>query len=573
MAEMAALRQSVVLITSEDPKLIEKGQFGTGFIIYREQETSYILTCAHVVADVGGVESVKVAGKKATVKVMGNKKGCDLAVLAVEIVSEKWINRSPLKLAVAGEVGMDFQIAGFYTDATKTYKQAEVKGKLGEIQFIDTPEGDRTKAWDLRINKDSTQQLQSGYSGSPIFANNSEYVLGVASQLTGENKGLAISIEALKELWPERPDGLISSVTPSPNIQGNVTLVSSEHPERSRDLIPDFSEADIEIIVNDIINLNPHPNFYFWSSEGKDEKLSALLESSWVLKALSPSKFVNLDYYRGLYHLQAGQYERSIDRFKYFLSHSQVEQESPIALTTRVNLGKSYFYLADYNSALQQWHMFRKSASLLPPELKEYNMASVVWRESLIYGLPHNHNRNIELHWKSFHELCDLVDKVGVSQEKNLLFSTAYSYLIANEAEIGLKYKNAEIGLKYANALKDLLKNDFKNHLRQPMFMIAALFLEARCLSRLGDCDKAMSLTILLSLGNSFSSIDWEREIFMNNLIPGLSYQNLKATLVKQLKPRHIDYILDNSEVDGNVNDDFRYAGAGRTHQNSRPFI
>jgi hypothetical protein len=105
------------------------------------------------------------------------------------------------------------------------------------------------------------------------------------------------------------------------------------------------------------------------------------------------------------------------------------------------------------------------------------------------------------------------------------------------------------------------------------MFMIAALFLEARCLSRLGDCDKAMSLTILLSLGNSFSSIDWEREIFMNNLIPGLSYQNLKATLVKQLKPRHIDYILDNSEVDGNVNDDFRYAGAGRTHQNSRPFI
>jgi hypothetical protein len=199
---MVDFRQSVVLITSEDPKLIEKGQFGTGFIIYREQETSYILTCAHVVADVGGVESVKVAGKKATVKVMGNKKGCDLAVLAVEIASEEWINRSPLKLAVAGEVGMDFQIVGFYTDGTKTYKQAQVKGKLGEIQFIDTPEGDRTKAWDLRINKDSTQQLQSGYSGSPIFSNNYEYVLGVASQLTGENKGLAISIEALKELWP-----------------------------------------------------------------------------------------------------------------------------------------------------------------------------------------------------------------------------------------------------------------------------------------------------------------------------------------------------------------------------------
>jgi len=254
---------------------------------------------------------------------------------------------------------------------------------------------------------------------------------------------------------------------------------------------------------------------------------------------------VFLDFFRGLYHLQAGQYERSIDRFKYFLSKSKVEQESLIALTTRVNLGKAYFYLANYNSALQQWTMFRRGASLLPPELKEYNMASVVWRESLIYGLlPYNH-KNIELQKKRFHELRDLVEKVGVSQRKNLLFSTAYSYLIANEAEIGLKY---------ANDLKDLLKN----HLRQPMFMIAALFLEARCLSRLGDFDKAMSLTILLSLGNSFSSIDWEREIFMNNLIPELSCQNLKATL-KQLKPRHIDYILDNSERYGEFNDDFCY--------------
>ena len=321
-------------------------------------------------------------------------------------------------------------------------------------------------------------------------------------------------------------------------IQGNVTLISSEPLKRSRDLIADFSEADIETIINDIIDLNPHPNFYFWSSEGKDKRLSALLESSSVWKGLLPSKLANLDYYRGLYYLQAGQYKQSINFFENFLS--QVEQESPIALTTRVNLGKSYFYLADYNSALQQWNMFRRSASLLPPELKEYNMASIVWRESLIYGLSHN----IELHSKSFHELRDLVDKVGISQEKNRLFSTAYSYLIAGEAERGLEY---------ANNLKDFLKK----HLKQPMFMIAALFLEARCLSQLGDLDKAMSLTILRSLSHSFS-IDWEREIFMNNLIPDLSCQNLKST-VKHLKPRHIDYILDSSEGYGNVNEDFCY--------------
>jgi hypothetical protein len=70
-----------------------------------------------------------------------------------------------------------------------------------------------------------------------------------------------------------------------------------------------------------------------------------------------------------------------------------------------------------------------------------------------------------------------------------------------------------------------------------------------------------MSFAILLSLGNSFSITDWEREIFMNNLIPGLSYQNLKATLAKQLESRQFNFILDNSKGYGNINEneDFRY--------------
>lgn len=45
------LQDAIVLITSSDP---EVGGFGTGFIVYQDQQTSYVVTCAHVVRDVDG---------------------------------------------------------------------------------------------------------------------------------------------------------------------------------------------------------------------------------------------------------------------------------------------------------------------------------------------------------------------------------------------------------------------------------------------------------------------------------------------------------------------------------------
>ena len=57
-------------------------KFGTGFIVHQDEQFTYLLTCAHVVDDVG-IDDVEVDGKSATVIAMGASNDIDLAVLAL----------------------------------------------------------------------------------------------------------------------------------------------------------------------------------------------------------------------------------------------------------------------------------------------------------------------------------------------------------------------------------------------------------------------------------------------------------------------------------------------------------
>ncbi|RUS94655.1 hypothetical protein DSM106972_092920 [Dulcicalothrix desertica PCC 7102] len=199
---------SIILITSTDTTDYG-GNFGTGFVIHQDEHITYVLTCAHVVEEVGGVGRVKVGGYPAKEEVAsGNRQGCDLAVLAVE----DGLTKLPsLKLGVVAEKGREFIASGCYTDGTKTRKLASISGKLGGTQII-LEESDRTPAWNLEISNDSEHDLKAGYSGSPVVDKASGYVLGVVAQLTGQGKGVAISIEALGKIWQGKgmPQNLIS---------------------------------------------------------------------------------------------------------------------------------------------------------------------------------------------------------------------------------------------------------------------------------------------------------------------------------------------------------------------------
>lgn len=187
------LQKSIVLITSNESN---NSRFGTGFVIRQVSGTAYVLTCAHVVRDVGGAEKVKADSKPATVIASGENDGLDLAVLRVDGLGGK----PEINLHVSGKKESPFITAGFQL-YDKAHLIRSLQGTLGEpvgLQSIRI--GERIQAWDLRIDGDYS--LQPGFSGSPVVDEATGYVLGIVSHRQGEGRrGLAISIEALRKIW------------------------------------------------------------------------------------------------------------------------------------------------------------------------------------------------------------------------------------------------------------------------------------------------------------------------------------------------------------------------------------
>ena len=65
--------RSVLLVTSANPGT---AAFGTAFFTGRDAGgRAYVVTCAHVVKDVGGADSVNIGGKSARVIAMGSPRG------------------------------------------------------------------------------------------------------------------------------------------------------------------------------------------------------------------------------------------------------------------------------------------------------------------------------------------------------------------------------------------------------------------------------------------------------------------------------------------------------------------
>jgi hypothetical protein len=213
-----AWQDSVVLIVSSDPKI---RHFGTGFIIYQDQDTSYILTCAHVIRDVGGIDKVRIDDVEGKIVASGEEKGIDLFVLQCK----GYFDKSPLILDPANKEGAPFITAGFQVFDNKDYLIRRLYGNLGkQIGLISRQGKLRIDAWDLRI--DDVDFLQPGYSGSPIVHKKSGGVLGIVSHRQGEGqRGLAISIKMLPSIWPAIPTILQKAIR-----DFDVKLVQKEKP-------------------------------------------------------------------------------------------------------------------------------------------------------------------------------------------------------------------------------------------------------------------------------------------------------------------------------------------------------
>jgi hypothetical protein len=200
--------KSIVLITSQD---LNNGGSGTGFVIHRDAQATYLLTCAHVVSSVGGVDKVSLYGQPAAVIVSGEDQNIDLAVLRVEGL----FNRPPLPLCLSGKKGDAFTIAGFLW-FDQGFLIRPLQGHLGEevgLEFRDQAE--RIVAWDLKID-DPDFDIQKGYSGSPVVHQETGCALGVVSHRQGTTKGLAISVKAVKAIWPGMPGILFANPQEEP---------------------------------------------------------------------------------------------------------------------------------------------------------------------------------------------------------------------------------------------------------------------------------------------------------------------------------------------------------------------
>ncbi|NET42905.1 GUN4 domain-containing protein [Okeania sp. SIO2B3] len=193
------LEESIVLITSASENSFKADVIGTGFAFYQADNYTYLLTCAHVVEDVGGEENVLVNNIPAEVVATGDVNGFDLAVLQVEKLNVRLFQLISLSEAE----NQKFRIAGHYLyGENKNVMLETVDGTLGKKRFA-RQNNETVTAWKLLINEGD--RLRKGYSGAPVV-DLSDRVLGIATNMEKDGaEGLAISVEALNKIWPQMP--------------------------------------------------------------------------------------------------------------------------------------------------------------------------------------------------------------------------------------------------------------------------------------------------------------------------------------------------------------------------------
>ncbi len=266
MINLRKLKESIVLITSASDRKLNV--IGTGFAFYRQEDYTYLLTCAHVVEDVGGEENLRVNDIPVELVEIGDAQGFDLAILKVKYIFP------PLTLMILyGEQERSFEIkipGNFLMGENKARRRQIITGIMmldGEtaLQTIDNKEEEVTVG-KLKIDKG---ELQKGYSGAPVVDLDTGFVVGVTThQVDKEGSfGTAISVEALEKIWHEMPtevsqqiereslessDDLSIEETPVESVENSDNLSVEETPVESVENSEDLSseETPVESVEN-----------------------------------------------------------------------------------------------------------------------------------------------------------------------------------------------------------------------------------------------------------------------------------------------------------------------------------
>lgn len=191
---------SIALVESAK---IDCGDFGTSFLIAKNGQATFWLTCAHVINSIKNLDDIRIGELPA--KLISPSKdqisnslreNFDLALLKVEGLYNKQ------EVQLAWPINRDFRFitTGFYQQPkTKELFLEEISGHLHAARLNAISGG--KYAWVLDLEVDDNLALEPGYSGSPIFVPNTRKVVGVVEQRQASGKkGKAIAIDAAKSV-------------------------------------------------------------------------------------------------------------------------------------------------------------------------------------------------------------------------------------------------------------------------------------------------------------------------------------------------------------------------------------
>ena len=187
------MNPSILLIQSQNSKL---SNMGTGFVVYKDDNGCFVLTCDHVL---NAVKEAKIDDFE--IEVIARDAVYDLALLYVGgLQEEPFILKERSK-----ETSIDKEVFfKGYSVFDKEYTQRTQDAKILKLNSNKKNQINYDK-WEIIANENHF--LTSGYSGSPLILNSK--VIGVISTKQTSNRGYATSIKYLANMWDEMPKKLI----------------------------------------------------------------------------------------------------------------------------------------------------------------------------------------------------------------------------------------------------------------------------------------------------------------------------------------------------------------------------
>ena len=189
---VAIPEDAVVLITSGNSN---NKNFGSGFIIAEDEHYSYVVSCAHVVQDVGNKPYI--TGLPTEILANGSPDDLDITLLKVSKLNKPCLNQF-----AQGIPKTNIAILGYSIFESRQVKRL-LNGKLGKsIKLTAKNKNWEMAAFDISIQDDDFSKLAGGYSGSPL-CNSAGEVIGVVTHLRTGERGHALCISNLNTLYPD----------------------------------------------------------------------------------------------------------------------------------------------------------------------------------------------------------------------------------------------------------------------------------------------------------------------------------------------------------------------------------